>query len=212
MASATPLVQLSLGEFADRVAERSPTPGGGSMAAGSAALGAAAVSMAFRFTSGEKYAAVEPEMARRVEALDEFRARALQLVDEDSGAYDEVTAAFGLPKVSAEQKKERRAAIQAATKGALEVPFETMQNALASLRLAAEGAGEINPNLASDCTVGAMHLAVAVEGAYLNVKINAGSLKDEEYVERHERACQAMLSEAHELLEAVRGATQGFLS
>lgn len=212
MASATPLVQLSLGDFADRVAERSPTPGGGSMAAGSAALGAAAVSMAFRFTSGDKYAEVEPEMARRVEGLDGLRARALQLVDEDSGSYDAVTAAFKLPKSDSDEKKARRAAIQAATKGALEVPFETMQNAVAGLRLAAEGVADINPNLASDCAVGSMHLAAAVEGAYLNVRINAGSLKDKEYVEGREAECQAMLSETRELMDRVRQATEGHLS
>ena len=169
------LVDLSLREFAARLAARTPTPGGGSMAACLAACGAALASMAFRFTSGEKFAEVEADMTRRAQALDEARSRALELVDLDAKAYDGVTAAYGLPKANEAEKTDRKAAIQAAMKHALEVPFETMQVAIGALRLAAEGAGAINKNLASDCAVGASCLAAAVEGAFLNVRINAGS-------------------------------------
>src|SRR5262245_16985547 len=92
------LVDSTLTEFADKLAARTPTPGGGSMAAYLAACAAALVSMGYRFTSGEKFAAVEGAMAERAQKLDSVRQRALELVDADAGSYDAVTAAYGLPK------------------------------------------------------------------------------------------------------------------
>ncbi len=193
------LIDSTLSAFAEQLAARTPTPGGGSQAAYLAASGAALVSMAFRYTSGEKFAAVESAMVERAKQLDLVRIRALELVDLDSRAYDGVTAAFALPKTNDSQKSERAASVQAALKHALEVPFETMQIALSALRLAGVGAPEINKNLASDCAVGAKCLAVAVDGAFLNVKINALAIKDNEYASKKLAAAQAMRVEAREL-------------
>jgi formiminotetrahydrofolate cyclodeaminase len=98
--SSASLTSLTLVGFADALAARTPTPGGGSLAAFMVAGAAATVSMAARFTSGDKYAAVADAMASRAAALDALRTRALALVDADSAAYDRVTAAFGLPKAT----------------------------------------------------------------------------------------------------------------
>lgn len=200
------LVDLSLRAFAEQLAARTATPGGGSMAAYLAACGAGLVSMAYRFTSGEKYAAVEADMLRRAELLERARGRALELVDLDSQAYDDVTAAYALPKATEAEKADRKAAIQAALKHALEVPFETMQVALDGLRLAAEGAGAINRNLASDLTVGAGALALAVEGAFQNVQINAGSIADGDWTHKKLAACETIRTEVRELHEGARRA------
>ena len=169
------------------------------MAAFLAAGGAALVSMACRFTSGEKFAAVESAMVQAAAALDKLRPRALTLVDLDSAAYDAVTAAFGLAKSNEAEKAVRSAAIQRAFQGALEVPFETMQLALAGLEIAAPLAGSLNPNLKSDCGVGARCLATALESAFLNVKINAASIKDLDYVAGRLRESEVMRQSAQEL-------------
>ena len=206
MPSGTSLTQLSLAAFADSLAARTATPGGGSLAAYMVAGGAATVSMAFRFTSGEKYASVEGVMAGRAAELDRVRARAIELVHADSASYDRVTAAFALPKADDEQKSVRSAAIQAAFKGALEVPFETMQLAIAALKLAADGAGAINPNLASDCATGALALAAGLEGAWHNVRINGKAIKDAAYVADRVTAGEALRREASALAADVRSA------
>src|SRR5262245_54640013 len=148
------LLPLGLGEFTDRLAERTPTPGGGSMAAYLAASGAALTAMAFRFTSGEKYAAVEAAMASRVEALEGLRRPALELVDRDSAAYDAVTAAYRLPKSSDAEKSARAEAVQQGLRTALEVPLETLRTARQALAIAGAGAADVNKNLASDCATG----------------------------------------------------------
>jgi formiminotetrahydrofolate cyclodeaminase len=200
------LTELSLAAFADTLAARTPTPGGGSLAAYMVACGAATVSMAFRFTSGEKYAAVEAAMKTRVEALDRVRARALELVQLDTSAYDRVTAAFALPKSNDAEKAARTAAIQSGLKGALEVPFETMQLAASVLKLAQEGAAAINPNLASDCGTGALAALAGLEGAWSNVAINASSIKDAGYVGEKLAAAKSARAEAERLAAEVRAA------
>lgn len=205
------LIESTLSAFAEKLAARTPTPGGGSQAAFLVACGAALVSMAFRFTSGEKFAAVEQEMAARARALDDLRPKALLLVDGDARAYDEVTAAMGRPKGTDEEKAARGAAIQAALKHALEVPFETMRLALEALELAAAGVGQINKNLASDCAVGASCLGAAAEGALLNVKINALSIKDAAFVAQRLEACERMRVRVGELSATVRSAIQRHL-
>jgi glutamate formiminotransferase/formiminotetrahydrofolate cyclodeaminase len=204
MPPAPKLIDLTLAQFGDRLAERSATPGGGSVAAHLAGLGAALTVMAFRFTSGAAYAACEADMARRVEALERLRQEALALVDRDSQAYDAVTAAYKLPKASDADKAARTAAIQQALTGAMEVPVETMDCALAGLRACAAGAADVNPNLASDCAAGALCLASAVEAAHANVRINASGLQDKALAARRLAECEAWRREARELAESVR--------
>ena len=145
-------------------------------------------------------------MAGRVEELDRLRARSLALVDLDSRSYDAVTSAYKLPKASDAEKAARTAAIQTAMKGALDVPFETMQHALSALRLCAAGIGDINPNLVSDCATGATCLWSAAEAAFLNVRINAGSITDKAYASTKVDAGRAMCEEAHRLLATAKTA------
>jgi glutamate formiminotransferase/formiminotetrahydrofolate cyclodeaminase len=206
--SQSKLIDLSLTSFSDRLAERTATPGGGSVAAHIASMGAALTAMAFRFTSGPKYAAVEAAMADRVEELERLRGRAGELVDRDTAAYDAVSAAMKLPKDTDAQKAARDQAVQSALRVALEVPFETLETALAALRLCAGGAPDLNPNLASDCATGALCLASACESALMNVKINASSIKDKAYAQARVAGAEELRREADRSLETVRAAAR----
>ncbi len=201
------LVDLSVRDFVASLAARTPAPGGGSMAAALVASGSALAAMAFRFTSGEKYAAVEAGMAARVEELEKHRARGLDLVDLDSASYTVVTDAFKLPKANDTEKAARTAAIQAGMRGALEVPAETVDHALAALKIAVDGLADVNPNLISDAASGTQCLAGACEAAYLNVAINAASIADKTWgAERLARAlaqrdeARALLARANEIV------------
>ncbi len=143
-------------------------------------------------------------MTERAQALEGIRMLALRLVDADSAAYDAVTSAYGLPKTTDAEKELRSAAVQRALTGALEVPFETMERALAALRIAAAGAPDINKNLASDCATGSWCLWSAAEGAALNVKINAASLTDRKLAEARRTECERIRREASTLAESAR--------
>ncbi|MCY2959597.1 MAG: cyclodeaminase/cyclohydrolase family protein [Planctomycetota bacterium] len=194
------LVDLPLRDFVASLAARTPTPGGGSMAAALVASGSALAAMACRFTSGEKFAAVEGAMARRVEGLAAHQARGLALVDLDARSYDAVTAAYKLPKSSDPEKALRTAAIQAGLRGALEVPAETIEHALAALALAVDALPDVNSNLVSDIASGANCLASACEAAFLNVKINAGSIADKAWGQERLARAERQRDEARQLL------------
>jgi formiminotetrahydrofolate cyclodeaminase len=206
------LADLSLEGFSERLAQHTPTPGGGSVAAYLVAIGAGLAIMAFRFTTGEKFAVVEGEMEKRAEELERLRSHALELVDRDSLAYDAVTAAYRLPKSTDAEKSARAEAVQAALRGALGAPLETLGAARAALQIAAQGASDINPNLASDCATASWCLWSAAEAAALNVRINAASLQDREYARAQLVECERMRLESMALAESTRSAAARRLS
>jgi glutamate formiminotransferase/formiminotetrahydrofolate cyclodeaminase len=86
--------------------------------------------------------------------------------------------AFGMPKKTDEEKLARKEAIETASKYAMEIPFKVMQTALESMEVIRAMAETGNPNSVSDAGVGALCALTAVEGAWLNVKINAGGIED----------------------------------
>ncbi len=106
----------------------------------------------------------------------------LDLVDEDTTAFNRILEATGLPKRTEEEKKIRRSAIQEATKNAASVPFKVMETALSGFALLKEMVEEGNPNSVSDAAVGALALRSCIRGAFLNVKINAAAIEDKEFV------------------------------
>jgi glutamate formiminotransferase/formiminotetrahydrofolate cyclodeaminase len=135
------------------------------------------------------------------------------LVDEDSRAFEVVMAAYALPKVTQEERSARADAIQAATRGAIDVPLRTMRAALRSMDVLKAMAEMGNPNAVSDAGAGALCARAAVRAAYLNVKINVGSLTDAEYAEQviAEGAtleAQAQVEEA-EVMAAVQAIVDG---
>lgn len=92
-------------------------------------------------------------------------------------------AAFGLAKSNEKEIAERKQAIQKATKIAMEIPLNVMQLAHDSLEVMAAMAETGNPSSVSDAGVGALCARTAVEGAFLNVKINASGCNDKQFVE-----------------------------
>ena len=178
------LRKLTVEGFIDETASSSPAPGGGSIAALNAASSAALITMVANLTLGkEKYAAVEGDMKEVAAKAGALKDDFLALIDEDSNAFNKIMAAFKLPKDTDEAKKARSAAIQDATKGAALVPFKVGQKANELFALAEEVITKGNQNAITDGAVAAMNARAAVRGAFLNVKINLGSIKDGLFVE-----------------------------
>ena len=178
------LRKLTVEGFINETASSSPAPGGGSIAALNAASSAALITMGANLTLGkEKYAAVEGDMKEVAAKAGALKDDFLALIDEDSNAFNKIMAAFKLPKDTDEAKKARSAAIQDATKGAALVPFKVGQKANELFALAEEVITKGNQNAITDGAVAAMNARAAVRGAFLNVKINLGSIKDGLFVE-----------------------------
>ena len=178
------LVDLSLAGFSNETLSESPAPGGGSVSAYVGALGAALGSMVANLSAHKRgWDSRWDEFSDWAEKGKQAHDRLLKLVDEDTASFNAIMDAFGLPKNTDQEKKQRSAAIQAATKQAIEVPFEVMQTAFRSMEVIQAMAEIGNPNSVSDAGVGALCARTAVYGAYLNVRINAGGLADKTFAE-----------------------------
>ena len=187
--------------FVDKVADPTPTPGGGSVAAKSGALGCALCEMVAGLTEQKKgFESVREQMALAREKLAVLRGELQSLVRRDAASFDGVMAAFKLPKGTDAEKQARKAAIEEATKAAAEVPLVTMAKAVEALKLAVPIAEKGNPNSLTDVGVGAFQLGAAMRGARLNVEINLGSISDAAWVAARREEI-ARLSEQGETAE-----------
>jgi len=177
------LIKLSLREFADETASESPAPGGGSIAAYAAALGASLATMVANLSSHKKgWDARWKEFSDWAEKGQGYKDGLLRLVDADTHAFNGIMAAFSLPKSNGDEKAIRHKAIQDATRVAIEIPFRVMELAFASMDLIRAMAETGNPNSVSDAGVGALCARAGVLGAFMNVRINASGYDDKAFV------------------------------
>jgi glutamate formiminotransferase/formiminotetrahydrofolate cyclodeaminase len=113
-----------------------------------------------------------------------------------------------MPQETEEETAARAAAIEKATRRAIDVPFQVMELALESMEILQAMAENGNPNSVSDAGVGALCARSAVLGAFLNVRINAADLDDPEFVsdriERGESIQRQAIRREAEILEIVQ--------
>ena len=183
------LSELSVTAFTELLASDAPAPGGGSAAALSGALGAALTAMVGCLTCGKKKYTDFAPFAAEVEAKEQrLRAQLLDVMDRDTEAFLRVSAAFGLPKETPEEKAARSAAIQDALKGCTETPMEMMRLCHEALTLTeALLSHGFNDSASSDLGAAALTLKAGIQGAWLNVLINIGSIRDVDF----NAACRA---------------------
>ena len=200
------LADMQVTQFCDVLASDAPAPGGGSTAALEGALGAALTAMVCGLTtigkSKEKYAEYQEfVLASQKKALD-LKARFVDVMDRDTEAFNVVSAAFGMPKATDEEKAARSAAIQK-LEGCTRTPFEMMELAAETLELTAELLGKTNDSAASDLGVSALSMRAAIQGAWLNVLINIGSLKNKELAEDYRKKGEELLAKALPLADQI---------
>ena len=198
------LAELKTAEFVDLLASDAPAPGGGSAAALEGALGAALTAMVCGLTVGKKKYAEFQELAESAQAkATDLKARFVDVMDRDTEAFNVVSAAFGMPKATDEEKAARSAAIQKGLEGCTKTPFEMMELAVETLELTASILGKSNDSAASDLGVSALSLRAAIQGAWLNVLINIGSLKNKELAEDYRKKGEEMLAKALPLADQI---------
>ena len=164
--------------FMARIADASPTPGGGSVAAHVGALGAALAQMVAGLTIGKKkYAAVEAQMQLLSLDAHALRRRLAELVQRDADSYERVRSAYTMSK-EPEYATARADAIRDALVFASRVPLETAQLAVQVAAIAATIAEQGNSNAVTDACVAALMAEAACKGAVLNVRINVASLDE----------------------------------
>ena len=169
--------------MAEETASESMAPGGGSISAYVGALGVSLGTMVANLSAhkagwDEKWS----QFSKWAEKGQNYKNKLLYLVDEDTNSFNQIIAAFRMPKGTEEEKKLRLQAVEDATKYATEIPFEVMQTAYDSMEVMQAMIADGLPNSLSDAGVGILCARTAVLGAYFNVRINAKDIKDKEFV------------------------------
>lgn len=198
------LVDMTLNDFSKLLASAAPAPGGGSAAALEGAVGAALTSMVASLTVGKKkYAEHEALTQELLEKTEAVRVKFVDVIDRDTEAFNGISAVFAMPKDTDEQKATRAAAMQEALKACTQTPFDMMTYALEALELTGRAVGKSNASAASDLGVAALSLKAAVQGAWLNILINVGGIKDSAFVERYRSEGEAILAKALPLADEI---------
>src|SRR4030043_580036 len=179
------LIRLSAEDFMLETASESPAPGGGSVSAYIGALGAALGTMVAHLSSHKRGGDDRgEEFSDWAEKGKQYQEELLQLVDEDSMAFNALMVGYGLPKASEEEKKKGDRTIKEAKRQAILVPFRVMQVAHDALGVVRAMAEIGNTNSVSAAGVGWPAIRTAVMGAHLNVKINMAGLADRKFVDK----------------------------
>jgi len=195
-----PLASSSLRNFVDLTSSGAPVPGGGSVAALSGATAAALTAMVANVTFGKKgYESLNAEMSALASEAQALKDEFLRAVDDDARAFEAVMVANRLPKATHDEHTRHDAAVQEATKRAIEVPLSVMRTCVKLLPLIERAAAKGNKNSISDSGVAVMALKTAAGGAYLNVLTNLPGISDEKYA-------KAAGGEARKLLDSVSDA------
>lgn len=199
-------IDKSLRQYALDTKSSEPTPGGGSVSAYVGTLSSALTSMVGGLTFSKKNYSELPEdirlkMEDNSKELEQLFEALADDVDKDTNAFDKVMEAFKMPKETEEEKQARSQAIQEGYKIALEVPLKCAEKCYRILELQDVFARYGNVNAITDIGVGILLAYSGLEGALLNVTINLGSIKNEEYKKVISEKVSSLLKEAKDLKE-----------
>lgn len=207
------LSDLTVKGFVEELASDSPAPGGGSVAALAGSLGAALSAMVAGLTVGKEKYKENWEIMEKVQAEGTaLQNRFLELMEEDTEAFNGFMDAMKLPKSSDEEKAARSQAMQEATKKAIMVPFETMKQCAAMIKLADIASTKGNPNAVTDAGSAAVLARAAAVAASYNVKINLMGLKDEAFAAKIRSEMEETLKNIETSVAAIESSVETSIS
>jgi len=176
---------MTVAKFLDALASPDPTPGGGTAAAVAGAMGASLLVMVTGLVKSNTNADHEKAaLSGARQALQPLVSALATLADADAAAFDQVMGAYRLPKATDDEKAARSAAIQKALQGATTVPLQTLRACAAAMAHAGTVAACGNRSATSDVGVAIGLLESAAAGAEANVRINLGSVRDQEFTSK----------------------------
>ena len=201
---------MDMKDFLNVLASKEPVPGGGGACGYVAAVGMSLGNMVLALTTGKKkYAEYQEEIEELIVKATDLTKKLAECMDKDAESFKPLAAAYGLPKHTEEQIKEREAIMAKALVTASEAPLSMMELILEAMKLI-DSISVIGSRIAiSDAGVGAAFCKAALQGASLNVYINTKSMADREYAEELNRKADAMLEKytkiADETFDSVLG-------
>lgn len=166
-------------DFSRLLASKNPVPGGGGASAYVGALGIALGSMVGNLTLGnKKYQNVEPDIKVLLKKSEDLRIKLTEFVEEDAKVFEPLSKAYGLPKTTEEEKKNKAFILENELKNACEVPVKIMECCCEAIDLLEEYSIKGTRIAISDVGVGAAFCKSAFLGASLNVFINTKLMKN----------------------------------
>ena len=203
-------IEETLHRYLDDLASAQPTPGGGSTAALSGAMGAALASMVCKITIGkEAYAGVRQEIEELLRRTEYLRSRFQQLIQEDIEAYGHLSASYKLPRETSEERKYRTDMMQKQLVEAALVPLEVVECAAELIQLCQRIAEIGGITVLSDIETGAILASCAGKGAAFMVRINVRSIKNDTLVVEFEDRLNTALAIIDVGVDQVRTIVEG---
>ncbi|XP_066226071.1 formimidoyltransferase-cyclodeaminase isoform X2 [Saccopteryx leptura] len=191
------LVDKSLHAFVREVGARSATPGGGSVAAASAAMGASLACMAGLMTYGRRqFEHLDTTMRRLIPPFHAASAKLTTLVDEDARSFEACLEAMKLPRNTPEERDRRAAALQKGLRQAVAVPLALAETVASLWPALQEMALCVNVACQSDLQVATKALEMGMFGAYFNVLINLKDISDDKFKDQIRQHISSLLQEA----------------
>ena len=191
------LINLTAKNLAQETASESMAPGGGSISAYVGSLGISLGTMVANLSANK------PGWEEKLDTFSDWaeigqsiQKELLFLVDEDTRSFNQIIDAIRMAKDTDQEKKLRSEAIQNASKYAAEVPFKVMETSYKSLELLRAMLEIGNPASMSDTGVGALCCLTAIEGAYMNVRINTKDINDKSFAENLNQEAIKLMSDA----------------
>ena len=170
------IAKLSVDEYLNSLAAKTPAPGGGAVAAITTASAAALALMALNYSIGKKSLSEFSELHDEALAgLSKLKDEAIALGDADAKAFEQLSSLWKL----AEDDPKRIADWENAVQGAIDVPMRVMDVGIEILNLLKRLNGAIVSNLRSDAAIAALLAEAGVKSAAWNVRINLPLLKSE---------------------------------
>ena len=196
------MTEKSCDYFLEVLASKAPVPGGGGAAALGGAIGMALSNMVGNLTVGKKkYADVEEEvkelLAEGYRIMEELKA----LMDKDAEVFEPLSKAYSLPKDTPEQAAHKAKVMEECSINACSVPLEIMRKAYAGIKIHAR-MGQIGSRLAiSDVGCGVAFLKAALVCGHLNVLINLGAIRDQQFLEATTKEMTQLLEDGSRLAD-----------
>ena len=195
---------MDMKDFLNVLASKEPVPGGGGACGYVAAVGMSLGNMVLALTTGKKkYAEYQEEIEELIVKATDLTKKLAECMDKDAESFKPLAAAYGLPKHTEEQIKEREAIMAKALVTASEAPLSMMELILEAMKLI-DRISVIGSRIAiSDAGVGITMCEAAMKGASLNVFINTKLMKNIDVAEDMNTKADELVITGNELADKV---------
>ncbi len=197
-------METEIKSYLDKLASKTPTPGGGGVAALSGSLGAALASMVCNLTIGKpKYSQYEDDLKVILSEAETLYKKCLILAEEDETAFEPLSKAYSLPSSTEEEKKAKDEIMEKALLAASDVPMRSARAAYEAILLHEKLVEKGSKMVISDVGVGVQMALAALNSAALNVFINIKSMKNREVADNMGKELDTLLANGNKIANDV---------